>query len=84
MKDSNIGERLRAAREALGLSQAEVSEKMQLERSTIAKKETGDRGTTPSELAQFAEIYNQPVTYFFEESSGRAVFSDGDRSNPFS
>ena len=83
MRDSDIGERLKKAREALGLSQAEIAEKLRVDRTTITKKETGDRGTSPAELKQFAQIYNQPVTYFLEDSSSHTTFDAGDRSNPF-
>jgi transcriptional regulator with XRE-family HTH domain len=52
-----IGARLRAAREAAGLSQGQAAKELKLHRPTISEIEAGRRSVTADELAKFARLY---------------------------
>lgn len=52
-----IANRLRAAREAAGLSQGQVAKKLDLHRPTISEIEAGRRSVSAEELAEFARLY---------------------------
>ena len=54
---SNIGDKIKERREALGMSQDELAEKMGYKsRSTIAKIEKGVNDVTQTNIVKFAEI----------------------------
>lgn len=59
--------RLREAREAADLKQAEVGRKLGKPQSFVSKVENGERRIDPTELAQFAQVYSREVTWFLEE-----------------
>lgn len=52
-----LGERLRQAREAAGLSQGQVAKLLNMHRPTITEMESEGRKVTAGELARFAELY---------------------------
>jgi transcriptional regulator with XRE-family HTH domain len=59
-----VGERIRARREALGLSQAELAARAGIDISTFSKLEngrSGDRGPTLSRLYQVARALRIPA-----------------------
>jgi Helix-turn-helix domain len=56
--------RLREAREATGLTQAEVDRKLSRPQSFVSKCESGERRVDFIELRFFARIYRKPVSYF--------------------
>jgi len=56
--------RLREARTAAGLTQAQVAEKLGKRQNFVSKVETGERRIDPVELRRFAELYGQPVDWF--------------------
>ena len=58
---TTLANRLRAAREALGLTQAEVARALGVHRPTISEIEAGRRAVTSDELYEFARIYAIPV-----------------------
>lgn len=60
---NEIGGRLRKAREAAGLSQAQVAELIGLHRPTISEIEAGRRRVAAEELAEFADIYEVTVEW---------------------
>ena len=64
-----VGERLREAREAAGLSQAQVAKLMDLHRPTITEIENETRKITAGELKQLAEIYHVSVEWLMGEPS---------------
>src|SRR5258708_1898765 len=64
-----IGERLREAREYLGLTQDAVADMARLSRSAISQIESGQRGLDANELKRFADIYQRPVSYFIGETT---------------
>lgn len=62
--DRTIGARLQSARRALGLTQTDVGQTMEMVTSTVSAIEAGKRAVTGLELYQFAHIYGRPVAYF--------------------
>ena len=59
-----IASRLRSAREAVGLSQAQVAKRLGIHRPTMSEIEAGRRRVSADELAQFSEIYGIAVQWF--------------------
>ena len=64
---SELGERLKQAREYLELSQDEVSKKIGLPRTAVSLIESGQRRIDALELQKLAELYQRPVSYFTGE-----------------
>lgn len=56
--------KLRQARLAAGLTQAEAAKRMRKPQSFIAKCENGDRRMDFIELQAFAKLYKKPLGYF--------------------
>lgn len=69
---SKIGERLKSAREYLGLSQEEVSKIIGIPRSALSTIESGIRGVDVLELKALAKIYKLPVSHFTDEGQGQS------------
>src|SRR5688572_10654992 len=67
--NETIGVRLHAARRALGLTQTDVGQSMDMVTSTVSAIEAGKRAVTGSELYQFAQLYGRPVAYFLGEEA---------------
>jgi transcriptional regulator with XRE-family HTH domain len=63
-----LGERLREAREYLGLSQQEVSELLGVSRPAVSQMEAGRRKVSTLELRQFAQLYRRPYEWLVGES----------------
>jgi transcriptional regulator with XRE-family HTH domain len=61
-----LAERLREAREYLGLSQEFVARQTGIPRAAISAIENGKRRVEAIELAAFASLYKHPVTYFLD------------------
>lgn len=68
--------RLRAAREAAGLSQGQVAKLMGMHRPTISEMEAGNRRVTAEELARLAELYDTKVAWLLGEGPERASTDD--------
>ncbi|MEX2376140.1 MAG: helix-turn-helix transcriptional regulator [Dehalococcoidia bacterium] len=56
--------RLRAARAAAGLTQAQVAQHLSRPQSFVSKCESGERRVDVVELEAFAELYGKELTYF--------------------
>lgn len=67
-----LGERLRRAREYLGLSQDDVAKHLAIPRTALSNIESGSRKVDALELKKLAELYRQSVTHFTEESDASA------------
>lgn len=61
---SDIGARVRESRQASGISQTELADRLDLERSMLAKVETGDRKLNAHELFRLAETTGFPMEHF--------------------
>lgn len=62
-----LATRLREAREAAGLSQEDVAQKLDLPRPAISQIENGHRRVEALELARLAKLYRQPLSSFADE-----------------
>lgn len=65
-RQQRLAERLREAREYLGLSQQFVAEHTAIPRVAISAIEHGKRKVEALELEALATLYKYPVTYFLE------------------
>jgi transcriptional regulator with XRE-family HTH domain len=71
-----IAARLRAAREAAGLSQGQVAKLMDMHRPTISEMEAGNRRVSVDELAKLADLYDTKVAWLLGEAPERAEHDD--------
>ena len=62
-----LGERLREAREYLGLSQEEVAQALKVPRPSVSAMEAGKRKVSSVELGQLSKLYRRPYEYFLGE-----------------
>lgn len=62
--------RLRAAREAAGLTQEDVARRLGRPQSFVSKCEAGERRVDVVELAEFAEAYGRPTSFFLDGAAG--------------
>jgi len=72
-----VGERLRQAREARGLTAISLAHILGISRAAISQYENGSASPQPSVMDRIAERLNLPVSYFLiprESASSRAVF----------
>jgi transcriptional regulator with XRE-family HTH domain len=68
-----LGERLKEAREYVGLKQDDVAKKLGIPRSALSNIEAGSRKVDAIELAQLAKLYQRPVAWFTgDDPSGAA------------
>ena len=72
-----VGQRLKARREFLGISRAEMGESLGLTEKGYGHYETGHSEMVPSKLIKAAEVLDVPVAYFFDEV-GDAELEDKD------
>ena len=63
-----LGERLRFAREAVGLRQIDAAAHLGIAESGISEIEKGRRDPKAAQLAALAELYGRPVSFFFSEA----------------
>ena len=64
-----LGDRLRQAREYVGLSQDDVAKHVGLPRTALTHIEAGQRRVDALELKSLAELYRQPVSHFTSDES---------------
>jgi transcriptional regulator with XRE-family HTH domain len=62
-----LGDRLRTAREYIGLKQEEVARHLSIPRSALSNIEAGQRKVDALELARLAKLYQRPVSWFTGE-----------------
>jgi transcriptional regulator with XRE-family HTH domain len=67
-----LGERLKQAREYVGLKQEDVAKKLGIPRSALSNIEAGTRKVDAIELAQMAKLYQRPVAWFTGEDPSAA------------
>jgi len=65
-RQQRLAERLREARDYLGLSQQFVAEHTGIPRVAMSAIENGKRKVEALELESLARLYKYPVTYFYE------------------
>jgi len=74
-----LGKRILSAREDCGWTQADLAEKVGLDRTAVSKIERGDRKISATELVRLAASLDRPIDWFVTESP-QAVVSR--RSDP--
>ncbi len=62
-----LGERLRQAREYVGLKQDEVAKHLGIPRSALSNVEAGQRKVDALELTRLAKLYQRPISWFTGE-----------------
>lgn len=75
-KIATLPMRLRAAREAAGLSQGQVAKLMNMHRPTISEMEAGNRRITADELAKLADLYDTKLSWLLGDAPERAATDD--------
>lgn len=78
-----LAQRLKEAREYLGLSQEYVSQQTRIPRPAISEAEAGRRKVKSLELKRLAALYGRPLTYFLPENAevgSPASARDGDQT----
>jgi len=78
--DVYVGERLRQRRKALGLSQGDLGEMVDLSLQQIQKYEQGTNRIAASKLYEFSQVLRVPITYFYDGVDNAAI-SDNTGSN---
>src|SRR5690348_9829060 len=66
-QDSNaikLGQRVREARDYLGLSMEQLAEYLGISRAALAAIEAGRRRVSPDEIERLASLLKQPVSFF--------------------
>ncbi len=62
--DTDVGRALRKARLSRGLRQEDLADLLGLDRSTIARYESGTRSMSVAVLIQAATVLSRPATFF--------------------
>ena len=63
----DLGQRLKSAREAIGLSQQQVADQVELTCVAISQIESGHRAVSSLELMRLSRLYGQDMANFLEE-----------------
>jgi len=63
----SIGERLRYARERIGLTLSKVAEKVDIGVSSISEFENSKREPSMRQLQALSKLYRRPISFFFSE-----------------
>ena len=65
----SLSERIKQAREALGLTQRQAAERSGLDDSAISRFEQEHQEPRLGQLEALAGVYHVPLGYFFEETA---------------
>lgn len=71
-----LGQRLREAREYIGLSQDAVAESLRISRPSISAMETGSRKVSSLELKALASLYKRSIEWFIGETPSEDFVED--------
>lgn len=63
-----VGQRLRSARETLGLTQEDVAGALSIQRTSVIAMEAGKRNVSALELRRLARLYRRSVAGFLVKS----------------
>lgn len=69
-----LGERLKAARKARGLTQDAVAKQLGILRTTLVAIEKGERRVSPAELIDLAGMFGRPVSEFLSQRDNKQPF----------
>src|SRR5438093_11480839 len=68
-EQEHLAQRIREAREYLGLSQEFVAEQLQIPRASVSAMETAKRKVSSLELKQLSSLLKRPISYFLGEDN---------------
>lgn len=68
-----LGERLRKAREYVGLKQEDVARHLNIPRTALSHIEAGQRKVDALELSRMAKLYQRPLNWFTGDDDGAAA-----------
>ena len=71
----HIADKILSLRRANKLTQEEFAEKVNLDRRTIARAEDGKHRPSPETMEIIAEVFNIPISYFYDNSVYRTDIS---------
>ena len=66
--ERELGQRIRDAREARGLTQQQLADQLEIHRSSLAQLELGNRSVTSLELERLARLLGRHIGDFFQEA----------------
>ncbi len=69
MRSREIGERIKQAREEIGLTQLELAARLKCTQSALSNYELGKRKLNLTLLIEVAQILNKPIDFFTESTS---------------
>jgi len=72
-----LGARLRTAREARGLTQAQAAAELWVSRPLLIAMEKGSRGVQPDELITLAGLYGRPVSELLRPAAPPTAIGSG-------
>lgn len=81
LNSAELGLRVAQARQRAGLTQAELSQAIGVNRSVLAKMESGSRRLTALELSQVAEALGERIEWFVEDAPP-AIVSHRNATDP--
>ncbi|MCK5802547.1 MAG: helix-turn-helix transcriptional regulator, partial [Lentisphaeria bacterium] len=64
IEQKELGQRLKGAREACGMTQDDVARQLSVSRSTVAQMELGNRAVTGIELSRLAYLFGKDLQSF--------------------
>ena len=67
MEMTELGQRIRKAREARGLSQEEFAARISRDQGAVSEYENGRRRLWATDLPLIAQALDMPLSYFYEE-----------------
>lgn len=73
---ATLSQRLREAREYLGLSQETVAEHLDIPRASVSAMEAAKRKVSSVELARLARLYRRPLNFFLPSEGEEAEPED--------
>lgn len=73
MMSINIGKKLQAVRDKLGLTQKQVSEYLGINSAQLSYYETGKREIGLADLSRLAQLYGYSIEYFVKNDSDMDV-----------
>jgi transcriptional regulator with XRE-family HTH domain len=76
LNPQQLGQRIKTAREARGLSQEELAELISRDQRSVSEYESGKRRIFAHDLPTIAQALHVPIVYFFDE-----VLSQNDLDN---
>ena len=68
--DVHVGQRVRARRQVLGLSQSQLGAELGVTFQQVQKYERGTNRIGSSRLFRISRVLDVPISYFFDEYSG--------------